>query len=597
MKLLSLYTNHDDLFSPIAFREGLNVVFARVKDPAKRDRATHNLGKTFLIDIIDFVLLGDIEKDHPFRTDPDLFGDFAFFIELRSDSGKYITVRRETKPRQPVSVHVSEAPSGSLCTIAPANWSYPSLPLTLARDTLNDLLALSVVSPYSYRKGLGYALRRQRDYGDEFQISKFAHGPHKNWKPFVAQLLGFDPEPVRRKYEVEEKIEELGDVLQALERQAESRSGEYGEIQGLIQIREEELTRLRQEVGRFSFRELEADVSDAMVSDVEVQLAALNERRYILDYEIQEIEHSLRSEFEFDPDRMRQLFAEAEVELPGLLVQRYQDLVDFNRRLSSGRRERLTSLRESLTAQRSDIEPQITALDEQRQRAMTALLERETLEKYKMLHAHLRQQEEALLALKQRLAHLDHAAHVEEEIGAFERERADLLEVVRQNTRLGSESYSTIRSRFSSYVERLLSVPALLAVTLNQEGNLEFKTRTIDRVLPGRETSESLGTSYKKLLCVCFDLSVLSTYSAKPYYHFVYHDGVLEGLDNRKKANLLDLVRDLCEQDGLQYILTVIDSDLPRDDRDNKLLFSHEEIVLALSDEGEQGRLFKTRTF
>lgn len=146
-------------------------------------------------------------------------------------------------------------------------------------------------------------------------------------------------------------------------------------------------------------------------------------------------------------------------------------------------------------------------------------------------------------------------------------------------------------------MERVLSVPALLAVTLNQEGNIEFKTRTVDRVLPGRETSESLGTSYKKLLCVCFDLSVLSTYSAKPYYHFVYHDGVLEGLDNRKKVNLLDLVRDLCKQDGIQYVLTVIDSDLPRDERDDKLLFSPDEILCALSDEGEQGRLFKMRTF
>jgi uncharacterized protein YydD (DUF2326 family) len=597
VKLRALYSNRDDRFSPISFRDGLNVVFAQVRDPAVLERDSHNLGKTFLIDVIDFALLGDLEKEHPFRVHVDLFGEFVFFIEVRTHAGKYVTVRREVKPRQRISMNVSADSGGRLCDVPTANWSFPSLTLQGAREALDDLLDLRVIAPYPYRKGLGYALRRQSDYRDEFQISKFMHGSHKEWKPFVAQLLGFDPDPIMRKYEVEEKIEELSGFLRTLERQAQSHSGEYGAIQGLIQIREEELARLRGELDTFTFREMEADVNEAMVSGIEAQLAELNEKRYVLDYEAQEIDQSLRSDFEFDLDRVRQLFAEAESELPELLMRRYEDLVEFNRRLSTGRRERLTALRDSLTAQRSQIEQQIAALDGQRQRAMAALLERETLEKYKLLHALLREREEAVVVLKQQLAHLDHAAHVEQEIGTLGRERAVLVEMVRQMSRVGSETFSSIRSKFSACVERVLNVQALLAATPNQDGNLEFKTRTLDRLLPGRETSESLGTSYKKLLCVCFDLSVLSTYSAKPYYHFVYHDGVLEGLDNRKKVSLLKLVRDLCAQDGIQYILTVIDSDLPRNETDNKLLFDHDEIVCPLSDEGEQGRLFKMRQF
>ncbi len=201
------------------------------------------------------------------------------------------------------------------------------------------------------------------------------------------------------------------------------------------------------------------------------------------------------------------------------------------------------------------------------------------------------------MALRQRLAHLDHAAAVEREIGTLQRERGDLLAAMRDMSRSESETFANIRKRFSAFVERVLSVPAVLSVAVNQEGNLEFRTRTLDRLLTGRETSESLGTSYKKLLCVCFDLSVLSTYAERPYYHFVYHDGVLEGLDNRKKVSLLQLVRDICADDDIQYILTVIDSDLPRDERDNKLLFTPDEVICPLSNAGDQGRLFKMRRF
>ena len=81
------------------------------------------------------------------------------------------------------------------------------------------------------------------------------------------------------------------------------------------------------------------------------------------------------------------------------------------------------------------------------------------------------------------------------------------------------------------------------------------------------------------------------------FYKFVYHDGIFEGLDNRKKVNLLKLIRNLCKDYGIQYILTVIDSDLPRDEQDNKLLFKETEIVRSLHDDGDDGRLFKMPIF
>jgi uncharacterized protein YydD (DUF2326 family) len=132
---------------------------------------------------------------------------------------------------------------------------------------------------------------------------------------------------------------------------------------------------------------------------------------------------------------------------------------------------------------------------------------------------------------------------------------------------------------------------------VNEYGNLEFNTRTIDRQISERETSEALGTSYKKILCACFDLALLSVYASERFYHFAYHDGIFEGLDNRKKVSLLALIRRVCNEKGIQHILTVIDSDLPRDERDNKLLFSSEEIIRELHDGGNEGRLFKMVAF
>jgi uncharacterized protein YydD (DUF2326 family) len=58
-----------------------------------------------------------------------------------------------------------------------------------------------------------------------------------------------------------------------------------------------------------------------------------------------------------------------------------------------------------------------------------------------------------------------------------------------------------------------------------------------------------------------------------------------------KKENLLAIIRRYAEL-GLQPIITLIDSDLPVRDAEQPV-FSSDEIVITLHDEGEQGRSSK----
>ncbi len=72
----------------------------------------------------------------------------------------------------------------------------------------------------------------------------------------------------------------------------------------------------------------------------------------------------------------------------------------------------------------------------------------------------------------------------------------------------------------------------------------------------------------------------------------MYHDGVFESLDDRKKENLLGLIRRYAGM-GLQTIITLIDSDLPERGEQSAPVFDKNEIALTLHDESAQGRLFK----
>jgi uncharacterized protein YydD (DUF2326 family) len=167
---------------------------------------------------------------------------------------------------------------------------------------------------------------------------------------------------------------------------------------------------------------------------------------------------------------------------------------------------------------------------------------------------------------------------------------------IEKSLQRGSPVKTAVTQYFNRYVKQVLGINGEFIVGRNSSGNIEFEIRTKDVV--GSDTSQDQGNSYHRLLCALFDLAVLTALETAPFYHFVYHDGILEGLDNRVKLRLLVLVREVISNKRIQYILSVIDADLPRNiETGEQIRFSAGEIVLNLNDQGDNGRLFRMPPF
>ena len=67
---------------------------------------------------------------------------------------------------------------------------------------------------------------------------------------------------------------------------------------------------------------------------------------------------------------------------------------------------------------------------------------------------------------------------------------------------------------------------------------------------------------------------------------------MLSQQDNGIKVRLLSLINIITKTHDIQYILSVIKSDLPTDEEDNPIYFNGNEIVLELNDKDESGTLF-----
>lgn len=594
MRLVHLEAN-DPRFGPIVFRDGLNVIFARVRDPSIQKNSSHNLGKSFLIDVLDFTLGKDVDKAHPFKRRKDRFGGFVFTLQLRTNEGRYVSVRRPVQGRASCAVMVrdTQTPVGAY---PEDGWDYSGLGLEAYVSQIDTLVGLSDLGSFSFRKGLGYQLRRQTDYADEFQLERYQRAYGRDWVPLVAILLGFDVRPFQEAYDAEKQIDDLEKTLKGLTGDRR-RSPQYDDVRARIQVREAEIEALRGELDRFQFVGVERQINHGLVHEIEAAIAERNLRRYAIDRDLEDIRQSESAPFELDLDLVRRVYHRAGVELPGLLVKDLDELMNFHRRISADRNVRLVRLRGELEAERARLEEELTALDARRQEALAGLQEAESLVKYRQLTAQVLLLEQNLRSLRDKLAVLDEAARLEDQRGQQKKALVDAQARVRDTLRRSNPLFEDIRRRFADAAREVIGASATLSAALNQAEHLEVRTAILDRVTGEGETFEGEGNSYKKMLCACVDQAMLQAHVSGSYFRFLYHDGIFEGLYNRRKVGLLDHVRRMCREHELQYILTVIDTDLPRDARDQKLLFTREEVVLELHDGGDDGRLFRMALF
>ncbi len=598
MKLSKLYCNKPDLFGPIDFRTGLNVVLAEIRLPENRDKDTHNLGKTTLGRMIDFCFLAGRDPSFFLFKHEDLFKSFVFFLEIELADSAFLTVRRGVEEATKISFKKHEASHQDFSELPEAGWDHFNLPFERAREMLDSLLDWRGVSPWDYRKGIGYQLRSQDDFQDVFQLRRFGVGKHKDWKPYVAHILGFDHKLIEQHYEKREQLDEKKATAETVKTELGGSVDDISKIEGILQLKKKEAEKKQKLLDAFDFRQQDKARTKEVVDEIDARIAALNSQRYSLSQNRKKIVASLEEDqILFNSDEAQRLFKEAGVLFAGQIMRDYDQLIAFNRALTVERRKYLQEERAEVEGEIKAVTAELNTLGKRRSDMLGFLSSTDVFAKYKQLTDDLVTMRADIAMLEKQRGFLRRLQELRAEIRALSEECTHLQSQVEINVEAqssdGSSLFSSIRLYFSEIVEDVTAHKALLSVYANKEGYLEFRAEVLDDA--GRATSADLGHTYRKLLCVAFDLAVLRMHLDQKFPRFVFHDGVFESLDDRKKANLLAVIREYADL-GVQPIITLIDSDTPPAD-DNGSVFGSDEIVLTLHDAGPEGRLFRMKAW
>ena len=582
MKLIKVFS--DGPFKNVKFNEGYNIVLATIHDKENK-KDTHNLGKTSLLVVIDFLLLSTFTKKSPILANP-IFSTQTFFLELLLNSGKYLVIRRGIEKPSKISFKLNEIPLTNFNI--PTEWDEENVAFEEAKDMLNTFLGYDVLTNWPYRKSISYFLRSQKDYLDVFQLNKFK-GKHIGWKPFVFDLLGFDGSLVEKKLHCDDEIVEKKTEIATLQKQASIDIAERDKIIGLIEIKSEEKDRTEKEIDKFNFYSQDVTVTRELIDSIDTQLQTLNSERYRLGYEIKKINSSLeQTSVTVRLDKLKELYNEVELFFPESLSKQYEELERFTDAISSERRKYLEENLSFLKKEYAQINDAIKVKEQERSDKISILTEVDVYDKFKVYQKELASLEAELSLLQEKLRLIDSSSTIRTEIEKLKDERKEYIDKIREA--IDGRAHADINKIFNQIVTEVTDTNAIISRKQNSDANVEFEAdyQTTTHVT----TSEADGTSYKKLLCVAFDIALLVSYSSHSFYRFVYHDGVLEGLDDRVKQRLIMVTQRICSEYGLQYILSLIDSDIPKNVEDSNQEFPMDAVCLNLNDLDDSGKLF-----
>lgn len=592
MKLSKIYSNIPS-FKSIEFNEGVNIIIGRIKHPNQKS-SDHNIGKSMLVKIIDFLLLKDYNTGGFLGSE--LFKTYEFYLEVKLNDGKYVTIKRS--PRDIKSVSILKHEQGKQNLINATEWqTYPirgnSKNKEYGIEVFQELLNFNVFTDGKYRKLLGYFLRKQGDYNSAFQLQKFTKNKDSEWKPILFELLGYDKKLLDDIYFVTDRIKKITDEIIHIKEYFKVDEGALDGILNQKDVLEKRIEFLSEKAENFDFYLQEANISKELIENIEKEISELNITVYNVKGDIEAIRQSLKDEIVYNYEDVYELFNEVKLIFPDTLKHNYDDLLEFNRSITCDRAAKLQELLSLKIAIAQEMDNKLKVLNNKRVNALAKLQREETFQKFKDAQIEI-------IALNTKLDDVKHRIKAIEDISTKRKEKeaekaklSALREEIRDLITIGTERGTQIKLLFAKYFKDIVGGVARLVFELpktEDSANIMFTTKTFDE--HGNETQQSDGHTYQKEICACMDLAILTSYLDKSFFRFVLHDGILDGDDRRIASSYLDLIRKL-GNNGLQCIITMIDSVVPMTTDGKKYALYDGEIVLELNDNPDgSGKLF-----
>jgi uncharacterized protein YydD (DUF2326 family) len=569
-------------FHTTTLRPGVNLILADRSKTAGDKDTTNALGKSTLIEIIDFCLGNNTPPNKGLRVEA--LQGWAFTLEF-SLAGNYVAVTRATDVPSFFAIegdteHWPVTPTPNKEGVVGLDTKKWRMVLGWGLFGISDLSSEIGYKP-SARSLLSYFVRNQAAAYN----TPFKHFDNqKTWDIQVHNsfLLGLNWEKAATWQQLKDQKNALDALKQAIKTGAvDGELASLGELEAERLRLSTQLEREREALSNFrvlpQYREIEAQANG-----LTAEIHALVNTNIVDKRRLDRYRDSIAREDAPSDDRLEALYAEAGIALPGAVVKTLDDARTFNAKIVTNRREFIASEIRALETAIAERDVLVATLTDMRAKYLHALAGQGALEELTQLqdlHASTRLKVDELTnritQLRQMTTKVDTI-----KVETVELKRATTLDYEERR-----EVWSQALRLFSQFSESLYKSPGRLVIDIDDTG---YK---FDVEIAG---SPSEGISKMKIFC--YDLTLISFARQRGLgIDFLIHDStIFDGVDPRQRAHAIELAAAMAAKYGFQYICTLNTDMVPY--KDFSPGFDFESLVrMRLTDTDPSGSLLGFR--
>lgn len=573
-----LYANQPS-FQSVEFTSGLNIVLAERTATSTRKDTRNGLGKSTLIELIDFCLGANVQTGYGLCIEP--LKDWAFTLDI-TVAGNRVKVTRSIK--SPKHFIIDGPTSG---WIEQPDLDKESGQYLFSPDRWKTLLGWGFFGlprsndahkhKPSYRSLVSYFVRRGLDaYDDPFRFAR--QQQPGNIQLNIGYLLGLNWEYASKWQELKDQekgIKAINDAIKSGVMQGVV--GSVGELEAQRVQLEEQIKHEREALDTFKVHpqyetvQLEADRVTAQIHELTNQ--NISDRRRLSRYK-----QSVSEEKSPSTAVVEKLYEEMGFVFPDAVRRTLVEAKEFHLQIVKNRKVFLETEIKRLERQMLLRSEQTKQLTDSRAVSMEVLRTHGALQEMTKLQEKHLEVKSRLESIKTRILEVKGLTSQKRDIRVA---KVELTMIAEQDHEQRREVWADAIRLFNENSQALYSTPGRLVIDIAETGykyDVEIQ----------RSDSEGIG----KMKVFCFDLMLLQ-FSAvqKRGMDFLIHDSALfDGVDSRQRAIALERACQVSKELGAQYICTLNSDEIPRDDFSEGFDFN-QYIRLTLTDKDQSGSL------
>lgn len=577
MKINNIQANKSS-FHDTTFNESLSVILADVTEESTDKDSRNGLGKTLLVEIINFCLGSGVSDS----LDKQELQSWAFMLDV-DIAGANFTFNRSLDNSNMVTV------SGDL-----ENWPIKTDEdsLTIKVDDFKRILGVKIFgvsreddkpNQLSYRNLMSYFMRTDATaFVDPFKY--FAGEKATTVQMANAYLLGLNDDYSYSFYKIEKKKKLLADLEKAATSgMLDDFTGNMGELEAQRVRIQQKLNQLKERVAAFRVHDeyyAIQDEADNYTSEIHQLLNEIN----LHEQAVQQYEDNIRQEQDITVDEVKNIYSDAGIYFNDNLQKKLEEIQEFHKVVVLNRAQYLKDEIKRLKALTKEKKQTVESLSVKKESAMGVLSSHGALDEFSQLQnrvTFLQQQYDEVTSRIDKLIEFNNgmsriAIEIEELRQAMQKDyverRAHIDEAI---------------AIFNNNSEALYSEPGTLSISITNTG-YKFSVDIL--------RASSGGVSNMKVFC--YDLliaEIASRLRGRPV-PLIHDSRIFDGVDERQIAKALKLAYTKAKECGFQYICTINSDDVPFHLLDDEFKKQFEEsIVLRYSDSEPSGTLLGFR--